>query len=100
MTGLVTAILLLIALGIVFFLGKGGFLLSGWNSMSPEERAEYDEKKFFRNMSAMMFSCAGCLALALLGSIWEAAILRRIGFLLLIPCLLFFAARANTAKKK
>lgn len=37
--------LLFFVLSIVFFCGKGSMLISGYNTMSPEERKKYDEKK-------------------------------------------------------
>lgn len=32
-------------MSIVFFLGKGGFLIAGYNTASAEEKTQYDEKK-------------------------------------------------------
>lgn len=75
MIGLCVALLLFLILGILFSAGKGGFLIAGWNTMSPEEKARYDEKAVFRNMSALMFSCAGCLALAGFGTALGAEVL-------------------------
>ncbi|MBO6040807.1 MAG: DUF3784 domain-containing protein [Oscillospiraceae bacterium] len=100
MTEMVVALLMLLALGVLFALGKGGFLIAGWNMMSPQERARYDEKAVFRNMSAMMFFCAGCLTLILLGKALDVEALGWVGSLLVIPCVIFFAVRVNTAGKK
>ncbi len=100
MIELLVLVLLFLILGILFFCGKVGFLIAGWNTMSPEERARYDEKAVFRNMGALMFSCAGCLALLLLGKVLENQALGWIGALLLLPCVVFFAVRMNTAGKK
>ena len=97
---MVIALLMLLALAVLFALGKGGFLIAGWNVMSPEERARYDEKKVYRNMSAMMFSCALCLAIMLLGKATEIEALKWTGALLILPCVIFFAVRVNTAGKK
>ena len=100
MIGLCVAALLFLLLGILFSMGKGGFLIAGWNTMSPEERARYDEKAVFRNMSALMFSCAGCMALLLLGKVLDVEALNWAGALLLVTCVVFFLARVNTAGKK
>ena len=100
MIGLCVAALLFLLLGILFSMGKGGFLIAGWNTMSPEERARYDEKAVFRNMSALMFSCAGCVALLLLGNVLDMEALHWAGALLLVPCVIFFVVRVNTAGKK
>ena len=100
MIGLCITLALILFFGILFRRGKGGFLIAGWNLMSPEERARYDEKAVFRNMSAMMFSCAGCLALMLLGEVLNVEALRWAGALPVLPCVIFFAVRANTARGK
>ena len=48
---MVIALLMLLALAVLFALGKGGFLIAGWNVMSPEERARYDEKKVYARIA-------------------------------------------------
>jgi hypothetical protein len=44
----------LISLGVTFILGRGGFMLAGWNTMSPEERSQYNEKKMLRSAGIMI----------------------------------------------
>lgn len=34
---------------IIFFSGKGGWLIAGYNTMSKKEKEKYDEKKMCRN---------------------------------------------------
>ena len=92
--------LLLLVMGVLFAFGKGGFLIAGWNTMSPQEKARYDEKKVYRNMSAMMFSAAGALGLVILGAALEKKMLMSLGFGLLLFCVIFFAVRVNRAEKK
>ncbi len=99
MIGLCVTTLLFFIFGILFSMGKGGFLIAGWNIMSPEERARYDKKAVFRNMSALMFFCAGCTVLLLLGEALKVEALSWAGALL-IPCVIFFVVRVNTAGKK
>ena len=50
----------LIALGIVFFCGKGAILIAGYNTSSPEEKRRIDKKKLCRFMGKVMFLLAGC----------------------------------------
>jgi len=38
----------LIASGVAMVFGHGGFLLSGWNTMTPEEKTRYDKKDILR----------------------------------------------------
>ena len=68
-----------VLLGVAFFNEKGAFLIAGYNTMSPEERAKYDEKAMCRGMSAMMFACAGCFAVIVLGNLLERMALVWIG---------------------
>lgn len=88
--------LMLIGLGILFALGKGASLIAGYNTMSEKERARYDEKKLMKNMSLMMFSCAACTTVGLIGSILRRPWLVNLGFILMVPCVLYFIIRVNT----
>ena len=100
MGGLIAAIVLFLALGTLFALGKGAFLIAGYNVMSREEKARYDEKKLLKNMSRMMFSLAGCMAAGLAGKLTGAEWLEAIGFLLTIPCVVFFIIRINAGLRR
>ena len=92
--------LMLIGFGILFALGKGAFLIAGYNTMSAEERAKYDEKKLMKNMSLMMFSCAACTGVGLIGSIIKQPGLVNLGFILMVPCVLYFIIRVNTKSRR
>ena len=100
MLGLWIAAGVFAVLGAVFALGRGGFLIAGWNVMSPEERSRCDEKAVFRNMSGLMLCIAGCLALMGLGEALGIKWLPRLGQLALVPCVIFFVIRINRAEKK
>lgn len=41
-------------LAVVFFMGKGSFLIAGYNAASKEEKAQYDEKKLSHVMAIAM----------------------------------------------
>ena len=58
--------LLFIILGIVFFCGKGSFLIAGYNTASPKEKERYDEKALCRAMGGLMFACAACFGVLML----------------------------------
>lgn len=45
-----------VALGITFFLGKGSFLIAGYNTLDQQEKAKYSEKRLMKCMSAFCFS--------------------------------------------
>lgn len=58
----VTCLLIVIfmtVLGIVFLCGKGAMLIAGYNTSSPEERAQMDEKQLCRFMGKFCFAMAG-----------------------------------------
>ncbi len=92
--------LVFLALGVIFALGKGAFLIAGYNVMSKEEKARYDEKKMLKNMSIMMFICAACMAVGFIGALVEKQWLITTGFCLLIPCIVYFLIRINRVSRK
>lgn len=56
---------LFLLLAVVFLRGKGSWLIAGYNTASPEEKARIDEKKLCRYMGRLM------LALAAAGCCWR-----------------------------
>ena len=77
---------LLVLLGIIFFCGKGAFLIAGYNTSPKEEKSHIDEKLLCRFMGKLMFLLACCWLIVALGSIFE------IIFLLVVGIMLFFIA--------
>jgi preprotein translocase subunit SecG len=67
-------IVLFVVLGLVFSAGKGAFLIAGYNTASPSEKAKVHEGKLCKYMGRLMFLLAACwlvLALsALLDRMW------------------------------
>ena len=63
----VGVILLFLLLGVVLSLGKGAFLIAGYNTASKAEKAKYDEKALCRFMGKIMFAMAGCQGIMALG---------------------------------
>ncbi|MFV0394264.1 MAG: DUF3784 domain-containing protein [Coprobacillaceae bacterium] len=49
-------------IAIVLLLGKGAFLIAGYNTLNPKEKKKYNEKKICRIMGV----ATGCMALCLL----------------------------------
>lgn len=58
MTGLWITAAVCVGLAILFFCGKGGFLIMGYNTAPPEEKKRYDKKKMFRAMGVLMLVLA------------------------------------------
>lgn len=55
-------------LSILFFTGRGSFLIAGYNTASKEQKKRYDEKKLCRLMGVSMGIIAVCCAL----QTWDA----------------------------
>lgn len=66
---IITSILsiVFIILGILFLNNKGLNLISGYNTMSQEQKERYDEKALLRFMAYLMFAIAGNLMIIVLG---------------------------------
>ena len=96
----IIAALLFLILGIVFACGKGTFLIAGYNTLPEEKKARYDARTILRDMSRMMFSCVGCMAVGILGSIVDAPWLVVLGIVLTVPVIVFFLIRINRESKR
>ena len=66
---LVVALLFLI-IGIFLFNGKGQWLIAGYNSLAPDERRNYDEKKLCKAVGVLCVIC--CLMLCILAYLGHA----------------------------
>lgn len=96
----IIAALLFLVLGIVFACGKGTFLIAGYNTLPEEKKARYDARTILRDMSRMMFSCVGCMAVGILGSIVDAPWLVVLGIVLTVLVIVFFLIRINRESKR
>lgn len=56
-------IAILVVSAIFFFLGKGSFLLAGYNTIPEEEKKNLDEKKLLRWAGILLLIVAAILAL-------------------------------------
>ena len=56
-----------IVIGFVLCCGKGAFLIAGYNTASPKERAVYDEKALCRAVGVLLLVIVGCVELLMLG---------------------------------
>lgn len=96
----IIAALLFLVLGIVFACGKGTFLIAGYNTLQEEKKARYDARRILKSMSRMMFSCVGCMAVGILGSIVDAPWLVVLGIVLTVLVIVFFLIRINRESKR
>lgn len=82
----IAVVLILAILGAVLFSGRGAFLIAGYNTMSKEERAQFDEKKLCRAVGMFLFVLD-----ALLGFVLWSGITGRMA-VFAVAMILFFAA--------
>lgn len=60
-----------IMLGVLFLLGKGAFLIAGYNTMSKEEKAAYDEKKLTQFIGTITLPIGLTTPLVAIGGIYH-----------------------------
>ncbi len=85
-----------VLLGILFMRGKGAFLIAGYNTSSPAEKARTDEKKLCRFMGKFMFVLAGCWLVVASSEIFHTIILFWVGFALFFVAIIIGVVYANT----
>ena len=93
-------IALFVAFGILFSMGRGQWLIAGWNTMSERELAKYDEEKLMRVVCSGMFALAGCMALSLIGTLLQSKALMWTGHGLLLAVCIVLVILANTGTKR
>lgn len=62
---LIMFIILFFVISIIFLLGKGAFLIAGYNTMAAAEKATYNEVALCRAMGVMMLGITGCMLLVI-----------------------------------
>jgi hypothetical protein len=62
-----STVALCVAGGIALINGKGAFLIAGYNTMSPEEQARYDEKALGRFVGWLLIAVSACTILLFAG---------------------------------
>jgi len=92
-------ILLFFLLGIIFSLGKGHFLIAGFNTMPKEEKEKYDVVALCKFMGQMCFALAFSMTFWLVGEIWTIPFLFWIGLVLFITITIFMLIYMNTNKR-
>ena len=88
-----------VILGIILSIGKGSFLIAGFNTMSKEEKEKYDSISLSKFMGKFMFIIAICITLFLLSDIFMLEILFNMGLTLFWISLIFVIIYANTGNR-
>lgn len=89
----------LIILGVVLYLGKGAFLIAGYNTMSKEKKSEIDEKALGEFIGKAMLLLAFSYVLQGISSITRKPILGTVGWIIFTMTILFIIIYANTKNR-
>ena len=92
-------VLLFVILGVVLLCGKGGFLIAGYNTMSAQEKAQWDEKSLCKAVGILMLIIAACVTLTVLSAMHHNYIFLTISILLTVVAAIGSAIYINTSKK-
>lgn len=92
-------VIFMAVLGIVFLCGKGAMLIAGYNTSSPEERAEMDEKQLCRFMGKFCFAMAGGWLIATVGVWLKQDSLHIAGISLFVVVIIVGLIYANTGNR-
>jgi hypothetical protein len=90
---------LFLILGIFMSMGKGSFLIAGFNTMPKDEKEKYDKIALSKFMGKMMFALAFSMAFWILSQAFEIKILFYIGIILFIAFIVFMLIYLNTANR-
>ena len=90
---------LFVILGIVFMLGKGAWLIAGYNTSSAYEKSRTDEKALCRFMGKSMFALAACWIPMCLSAVTGRMWLLWAGQGLFITVIIIIVVYANTGNR-
>lgn len=84
---------------IVLSQGKGTFLIAGFNTMSQEEKEEYNEIALAKFMGKMMYGYCFCVLLWVLNELFHTQWLFSVGLVLFIVLTIFLMIYMNTGNR-
>ena len=90
---------LFVILGIVFMLGKGAWLIAGYNTSSAYEKSRTDEKALCRFMGKSMFVLAACWIPMCLSAVTGRMWLLWAGLGLFLIAVIVIVVYANTGNR-
>lgn len=85
-----------IILGIILSMGKGIFLIAGFNTMPKEQQQKYDVISLCKFMGKLMFMISFCMFFLLLS---DTFIMKALGFTLLLVSIIFSVVYLNTGNR-
>src|SRR5690606_26498089 len=91
--------ILLLILGIALLQGKGAWLIAGYNTLSDEEKAKYDELALCKATGKMIFAIAFSTTFILLGELFQGEGLIIAGVVLMVVIILIGIIYINTGNR-
>ena len=88
-----------IIIGIVLCCGKGAFLIAGYNTASPKEKAAYDEKALCRAVGVLVLVIVGSVELLMLGLVLDMTALEWGGGILMAVSTVFGLIYINKSQR-
>ncbi|MBB6452513.1 uncharacterized membrane protein YgdD (TMEM256/DUF423 family) [Salirhabdus euzebyi] len=99
MIGTIIVIVLFIVFGIFLSVGKGAFLIAGYNTMPKEEKEKYDTVALCKFMGKMMFVLSFSMVFWVLSDLLEKVWLFVLGIVLFITTVIFILFYTNTGNR-
>ena len=93
----------LLILGICIARGRGLWLIAGYNTASPAEKAKIDQKALCRHVSRLLWFSAGCFALLMVSDALDSAAVMVLALVLLfagIPAGIIYMNTGDRLTKK
>ncbi|WP_397537137.1 DUF3784 domain-containing protein [Rummeliibacillus pycnus] len=81
---LIVVLCLFLIFSLILSLGKGSFLIAGYNMASEEEKNKFNEKMMTKFMGKMMFFLALCIFLWFYDEVYDSPIAFYLGLILFI----------------
>ena len=89
----------LLILGIFIARGRGLWLIAGYNTASPAEKAKIDQNALCRHVSRLLWFSAGCFVLLMVSDLLDSAILMALALILLFTGILAGLIYMNTGDR-
>src|SRR5690625_5671278 len=99
MINIMFIILYFLVIGTIFIRGKGASLIAGYNTMSEEEKATYDEVKLAKFMGKIMYLLSFWMLFWVASEFFDENSLLIIGFVLFVGTVLFAVIYVNSSEK-
>ena len=93
----------LLILGIFIARGRGLWLIAGYNTASPAEKAKIDQKALCRHVSRLLWFSAGCFTLLMVSDVLASTAVMVVALVLLfagIPAGIIWMNTGDRLKKK